>query len=452
MTAFEPVELAAWTGGSWLGGLHPEGVAGFCFDTRQIQPGECFIALTPGQRDGHDFVAQALREGASAALVERELDLEIPQLVVSDTLLAMEAIGSAVRCHFKGRVIGVTGSCGKTSTKEMLRHLLGPDATHATRGNWNNRIGVPMTLLGLHQSGKSAAVVEAGINQPGEMSHLGGMIQADLVVVTNIGPAHLEKLGSLQGVAREKSLLMEHARENAGLILPASAFRHEAFSRFADRAVVLAQDGETVEGNPRTILRYQTEAGEIRIEELFGETTFTVASHSPGIHANAVLALVAAHRSGIPGEQLKERLAAWNPGENRGLLVERDGRPCYLDCYNANPASMADALSAFAISVPRHEPRCYVLGAMRELGPDAVDLHTESVRGLKLRPGDIACLVGPEEFRAAYRRGMESAPEQVHEAASAAELQSIIASFHGALFLKGSRSFALEQLLSEPPE
>lgn len=447
MTAFDPSELADWTGGNWQGDREAESIGGFCFDSRQIEPGQCFIALTSGQRDGHEYVGQALSGGASAALVERVLDLDIPQLVVPNTLLAMEAIGGAVRNKFGGRVIGVTGSSGKTSTKEILICLLGEENTHATRANWNNRIGVPMTLFGLHGIEKSTAVVEAGINQPEEMDHLGGMIEADIVLVTNIGPAHLEMLGTLSGIAQEKSLLFEKARGNAELILPASAFSYAAFARFADRAVVLAKEDEALEGKPKEILRYRTEGGNIFIEELFNDTAFAVASNSPGIRANAALALVVGHRFGIRADRLQERLAAWKPSGNRGLLVERDGYPCYLDCYNANPASMADALIAFAGSVSQAHPRCYVLGAMNELGPESVSLHTESLGGLKLRPQDIACLVGPEDLCAGYRAGLQADPEQVHEASSAGELESIVASFRGALFLKGSRSFALEQLL-----
>ena len=220
---------------------------GLCFDSRKIERGDCFITLTNGQRDGHEYVGSALHDGAAAALVERPLELAIPQLVVENTLLAMEAIGGAVRRQFSGRVIGVTGSCGKTSTKEMLLELLGENDTLATRGNWNNRIGVPMTLFGLHGTEKSTAVVEAGINQPEEMSHLGRMIQADVVLVTNIGAAHLEKLGTLEGVAREKSLLMEYASEAAELILPAGTFCYDTFASFADRTI--AGLDEPVEGN-----------------------------------------------------------------------------------------------------------------------------------------------------------------------------------------------------------
>jgi UDP-N-acetylmuramoyl-tripeptide--D-alanyl-D-alanine ligase len=452
VNSFCPSDVAAWTGGAWLDERKGEKINGFAFDARLIEPGQCFIALRSDRRDGHDYIGQALQRGALAAMVERPIESELPQLVVKNTLDAMEAIAIAVRDRYPGQVIGVTGSCGKTSTKEMLTQLLGRAVTHATEGNWNNRIGVPMTLFRLHSNEKSFAVVEAGINQPEEMGHLGAMIQANLVLVTNIGPAHLEKLSSLEGIAAEKACLMERASSDAQLILPADVFRYTSFARFADRATVLIKEGESVIGQPQRVVRYGIEGGKICIEELFGQTLFSVASRSPGIRANAALALVAADSLGIPVDLLEERLAAWSPSGNRGRLVDQSGRPCYMDCYNANPASMADALSAFTESVSAALPRCYVLGAMQELGSRAPDLHAQSLQGLILRPGDVACLVGPEELRAGYRRGLTASAEQIYEADSAEEIQSIVASFQGALFLKGSRIFALEQLLPEITE
>ena len=164
--------------------------------------------------------------------------IALPQLKVADSLVALGAIGAAVRSKFSMPVVGITGSCGKTSTKEMLRCLLGEDRTHATAGNWNNRIGVPMTLLGLDSSPHDFAVIEAGINQPDEMRQLGQMIQADLIVLTNIEAAHLELLGSLEGIATEKSLLAEHAKPDSPIILPADALRYHAYKKLAHRAIV----------------------------------------------------------------------------------------------------------------------------------------------------------------------------------------------------------------------
>jgi UDP-N-acetylmuramoyl-tripeptide--D-alanyl-D-alanine ligase len=183
MQQFDPVDLAAWTLGTWHEARRPDAISGFCFDARQLKPGECFVALSGGARDGHDFVAQAIELGASAFLVEHLQATDLPQLIVEDSLLAMGAIAGAVRRRFQNPVVGITGSCGKTSTKEMLRAVLGDACTHATAGNWNNRIGVPMTLFGLDAEKHDFAVIEAGINQPGEMIELGEMIQADLTII-----------------------------------------------------------------------------------------------------------------------------------------------------------------------------------------------------------------------------------------------------------------------------
>ena len=234
MPSFDPQDLAGWTGGSWFN--EPKvAIEGLCFDARQIKPGQCFIALKISARDGHEFLEQAVRGGAVAAIVENPKPIALPQLKVSDSLVALGAIGAALRSKFSKPVVAITGSCGKTSTKEMLRCLLGEDRTHATAGNWNNRIGVPMTLSGLDSKQQDFAVIEAGINQPDEMVQLGGMIQADLNVLTNIEAAHLELLSSLENIASEKSFLTELAKPGSPIILHVDALRYNAFKKLAHR-------------------------------------------------------------------------------------------------------------------------------------------------------------------------------------------------------------------------
>ena len=166
MDSFNPVEIASWSGGVWQGAEMSEWITGFCFDARTIKPGECFVALSCGARDGHEFVGQALDRGAGSLLLERPQKVSLPQLVVNDSLVALGAIASEVRRQFSGPVVGITGSCGKTSTKDMLRMLLGEAHTHGTPGNWNNLMGVPMTLFRLDKNKHKFAVIEAGINQP----------------------------------------------------------------------------------------------------------------------------------------------------------------------------------------------------------------------------------------------------------------------------------------------
>jgi UDP-N-acetylmuramoyl-tripeptide--D-alanyl-D-alanine ligase len=451
--------LARLTGGSWANA--PQGaLSGFAFDARELKPGEVFVALSCGHRDGHAFVAQAAERGAAAALVERRQGGALPQLLVKDTLRAMAAIGRDVRQHFRAPVIGITGSCGKTSTKEMLRCLLGEARVHATAGNWNNRIGVPMTLFGLDSAMQNYAVIEAGINQPGEMACLGEMIEADLCVLTNIGAAHLELLGSREGIAREKSELVAFARPGAPLILPVDALRYPALAALAPRCIVLAEAGSKAPAGVREQVSFRIEpAADARRQRILLKQAgdcdvYELASSSPGMAQNAALALIAARQLGVPVETLQARLSRWRPGVTRGRLIEAGSRLIYSDCYNANPDSLLDALVAFTRAAPEAQPRCYVLGAMNELGADAVPLHRECGAALRLRRGDRAVFLGPPELAEAYEAGALAGgadPAQLSYAQETGAIRSTIAEFSGALFLKGSRSYQLEALLPETP-
>jgi UDP-N-acetylmuramoyl-tripeptide--D-alanyl-D-alanine ligase len=369
--------------------------------------------------------------------------------------VAMGAIGAGVRQRFDGPVIGITGSCGKTSTKEMLRVLLGESRTHATAGNWNNRIGVPMTLFGLDSDQYDFAVIEAGINQPGEMAELGTMIEPDLSVVTNIAAAHLELLGSLERVAAEKARLALRSRADAPVVLPHSAFQYAAFAAFAERALVLAAEGEQVSSRASRVIRYRlniagTGHSSLHLSEGTSVARFQIASPSEGICTNAALAIIAARELGISDAVIGERIAAWLPSSNRGRIATQGAQTFYIDCYNANPASMRDALAAFSRSTSAEQARCYVLGAMNELGAASVALHREVGRQLRLRSEDRVLFVGADTLTQAYTDGaIEVGAEQaqLNCCTDVEKMKSVVADFAGALFLKGSRSCALEKLL-----
>ena len=457
MNQFNPKQVASWSNGVWQDAEVRELIAGFCFDARLIKPDECFVALSCGVRDGHEFVRQALDNGAGSLLLERSQAVALPQLVVNDSLIALGAIASGVRRQFSGPVVGITGSCGKTSTKEMVRMLLGETQTHATPGNWNNRIGVPMTLFGLDKNQHKFAVIEAGINQPGEMSVLGSIIEADLVVITNIGPAHLELLGSLENIAAEKSLLVAHSTADAPVVLPYSAAGYPAFSDYLERAIVIAGTEESVEMRSKHVVRYSLEVSgaSSSILSLYDGATvqdFEVASPSQGICTNAALAITAARRFGVSDADIKKRLSAWSPASKRGRIEKRDKQTFYIDCYNANPASMGDALSAFCRSTPADQPCCYVIGTMNELGENSASMHRETGRKLELRRNDRVFFVGPETLTQAYTEGaaeMGMDPDKMESVTDAETIKSVVANFSGSIFLKGSRSHQLEKILPE---
>ena len=455
MSSFDLQDLAAWTGGSWFD--EPKlAIEGLCFDARQIKPGQCFVALKTGTRDGHEFLEQAARGGAVAAIVENTEPIALPQLKVSDSLVALGAIGTALRSKFSKPVVGITGSCGKTSTKEILRCLLGEDRTHATAGNWNNRIGVPITLSGLDSNQQDFAVIEAGINQPNEMVQLGTMIQADLNVLTNIEAAHLELLNSLENVASEKSLLAELAKPGSPIILHFNALRYHAYKKLAHRAIVLLPEGATDPGLPsKQIIRYKVSEqmvnpGENRALEAFRLVTidgqnYPISSPSEGIASNTALAIVAAKYLGILESDIRKRVDAWRPSGNRGYVETFGEQTFYIDCYNANPSSMADALDAFNRSTPQNIARFYILGAMDELGTTAPAHHEAIGHLLKLRPKDRAAFVGSKELTNAYAAAIS--PQQCICTDSVEKIKSTIAQFQGAIFLKGSRNYSLEKLL-----
>jgi len=453
MPEFQPERLAEITCGTWSAGP-PAAITGFSFDTRRVEPGDCFIALKGERRDGHDFLGDAAEKGARCAITGRAVDCALPQLVVPDPLAAMAGIAGQIRAEFPNPIVGITGSCGKTSTKEMLRLLLGESATHATAGNWNNRIGVPMTLFGLDPSEHAFGVIEAGINQPGEMGLLGRMIRADLSILTNIGPAHLELLGSLEGIAAEKSMLARESRSAAPVILPAEALEYPAYAEMSRRCIAVRFDGATVAEDAGEVVpcRIEPEANGSGMRLGIEGWTYFVQTSSRGMACNAALAIVAARRLGVPEETLAERLRHWRPERTRGKVVEAGNRFYYIDCYNANPASMIDSLQAFQRSAPPALPRCYIIGAMNELGEMAESFHVSVGERLALRPEDTAVFVGPDALTAAYLRGAASngvGSGQIRSVENTAGIESMVADFKGALFLKGSRSHQLEKLLPE---
>ncbi|MFA5264576.1 MAG: Mur ligase family protein, partial [Opitutaceae bacterium] len=302
MHLFAPELLAAWTGGRWSK-LPGCAISGFATDTRQLAPGQAFVALRTEKRDGHEFLAAAEAAGASAAIVLRhDPALALPQLIVGDPLAAFQRIAREHRHRFGGRVIGISGSCGKTSTKDLIALLLGGEqgGAMATEGNLNNQLGVPLTLTRIDPESHRFAVIEAGISAPGEMDALARMIEPDLALITLVGPAHLMELGGLEGVAREKSRLAAATRAAGLAIFPRQC---DAFSPFRDLAVrrMIIEPAEVLrpaEPPKDTVYFTVTQRGETTAIALaYGRPpplVFTMKRVSEGMAQNAVLAICAA--------------------------------------------------------------------------------------------------------------------------------------------------------------
>lgn len=443
MPSFDPNALATWSSGRWHGPA-PASVGGFGNDTRALGAGEAFVALRTARRDGHDFLGDARARGASCALVSRLVSDPLPQLVVDDTLRGLQRIASAWRSSLRLPVIGVTGSVGKTSAKEMLRAALGPRA-HATAANLNNTLGVPLALLQTDPVLHVAAVIEAGMSEPGELGVSARVLRPDVAVVTNVRPVHLAGLGTLAAIAREKAELVRALAPEGEAFLLAETLRHEPFAELAASCVALCREEEPGPAGARRLARFRLEpvsGGWVLAvsDPALGELSVALGPVSRGQATNAALVALAAVRAGAKPSAVAAALAGWRPLPGRGSVHWVDNRPLYVDCYNASPASLADAAEAFVRQTAG--PRLFVLGGMAELGADSPRLHREAGAALPLGPGDAVIGFGGDAPALAAACGGRSA-------ADLAEIADLIQAHRGPVLIKGSRAHALERAL--PP-
>ncbi|MCC6416239.1 MAG: UDP-N-acetylmuramoyl-tripeptide--D-alanyl-D-alanine ligase [Opitutaceae bacterium] len=459
MTRFDPSQLAAWTGGRWTAPpVSP--LLGFGIDSRQLGAGQVFVALRTEQRDGHEFLAAAENACAAAALVSSpNPTLQLPQLVVADPLAAFQAIARAHRAVFPGRVVGISGSAGKTSTKNLLALLLGGEgAVLATEGNLNNHLGVPLTLTRLDPERHRFAVVEAGISGPGEMAPLAEMISPEVSIITLVAPAHVAGLGSVEGVAREKAVLSAHTRDGGVAIFPQQCAAFAAFAGLGGSRLVLTRvdalpSGPAKEGCVPYAISHRDHETVLTLAWRGEPRAVTLRRVSDGMAQNAALAISAALWLGVDTALIQPRLAGWVAAGLRGEWRREAGRLLYVDCYNANPAAMADALDAFYAQAPAEAPRLLVLGGMEELGAEAAMFHRALGRALQVRPQDRVFAIG--EHAAALRAGALDggvAAAQIAVVDTLEPVRSALADFAGSVFLKGSRRHRLEALLETVKE
>jgi len=365
-------------------------IARITTDTRRIAPGDCFVALIGEKFDAHDFLREAVDLGAAAVVVSRPgrtAGLGIPVFAVRDTLTALGALARYRRRAWSGTVIGVGGSNGKTTTKELIRATLGATLNvHATTGNLNNLIGVPLTLLAMPDDA-DVAVIEMGMNVPGEMAALRGIVEPDIAVMTSVSEEHLEGLGSLEGVMREESELFHGATI---AIVPASQPEiAEAARGRASRVVSAGLDAGDVRA---TCWSTGAEGvGEIEVEGV------TVRPPTRGEHnlRNAMLALAVARELGLTMESAARGMArATFPSMRMEMGRIGKGRATLInDAYNASPASMRAAIDVLAGSGSGRQ-RVAVLGTMRELGVHAPRLHEEVARAALASPVEIVAGMG----------------------------------------------------------
>ncbi|MEY4854297.1 MAG: UDP-N-acetylmuramoyl-tripeptide--D-alanyl-D-alanine ligase [Verrucomicrobiota bacterium] len=444
MPTFAAADLAAWTDGRWT--TAPAAVTGFGTDTRALGAGEVFVALRTDRRDGHDFLPDARARGAACALVARPVADPLPQLVVADAAAALRAVAGAWRRRFPGPVVGVTGSVGKTSTKDLLGALLGPTA-FVTEANLNNLLGVPLMLLRLEPTRHRYAVIEAGMSVPGELGVSAAILRPDVAIVTAVAAVHLEGVGSLAGVAREKATLVAALAEGGRAILPASLLAWPDFAVHADRCVAVRFAGEPAPAvRPARLVEASLgEEGGRRVLRLDGES-FPLGPVSDGLARNAALAILAARAVGADVPALRAALVAWSPPVGRGSVHADGAQTFYVDCYNSSPASLLDAARCFdRLSAADARPRLWVLGGMAELGADSAALHRGCGAELPVRADDAVVAFGGDA--AQLLAGLPVGPGPRVAAGTLDAVRAVLAAHAGFVFVKGSRSFALERAL-----
>jgi len=370
-------EAEAATGGAATASFE---VTGLSIDTRSLQPGDMFVALKAA-RDGHDFVAQAFASGAAAALVDHVPDgVTGPCLIVSDVLEGLTDLAVAARARTTAKVIGVTGSVGKTSTKEMLRDMLSDCGTvHAAEASFNNHWGVPITLARMPRDA-DFAVVEIGMNHPGEIEPLACLARLDVAMITTVAAAHLEAFSSVAEIAKEKSDIYKGLEPSGIAVFPSDLAVSEILASVAGDA----QLSFGLTGNVRLINLRETGSTLVVEADVDGET-YLVRLKDAGKHfgMNALGCLAVARALNVDLAMAAQALGRWRPPSGRGrretiLLDPASDEQFTLidDAFNANPASMAAALDVLSATVPgAGGRRIAVLGDMLELGPDEDTLH-----------------------------------------------------------------------------
>lgn len=421
-------------------------LADVCTDTRKIQPGSLFVCLRGERFDGHSFASQAAQLGAAALLVDHPVDADVPQLVVTDTGKALLQLAGWYRRRFQLPVVGLTGSVGKTTTKEFIALVLGAKYnTLKTQGNLNNEIGVPQMLFRLEDS-HTAAVIEMGMNHFGEISRLTRAVAPTVGLITNIGVSHIENLGSRAGILQAKLEILEGMAPDAPLIVNMDNDMLRTV-KLGDRPLLtFAIDDQSADFTATDIA------------EQGSTTTFTV-HHSAftqpvtiptvGIHNvyNALAAMAVGYVTGVDPAAAASALANYVPAGMRQNLVQVGGVQVIEDCYNASPDSMRAALQTLGkLSVRR---RYAVLGAMLELGDYAKEAHTQvgkmaaenGIDGVLAYGADAAYIV-----EAAKQAGLENARLFDTKEALAQSLAQQVQPGDGVLF-KGSRGMHLEDVM-----
>ena len=448
MSLWSARDIAAATGGTASADFE---VAGVTFDSREVGPGDLFLALKGEATDGHRFVAQAFGQGAAGVVVSDAV--EGPHVLVGDTTAALDALGASGRARMAGKVIGVTGSVGKTGTKEALFAALDrvePGCAHRSVKSYNNHTGVPLSLARM-PAGTRFGVFEMGMNHAGELAQLTRLVRPHVAIVTTIAPAHMGFFASEEAIADAKGEIFQGLEPGGTAVVPFDSPHRDrliaAAQSYAGRIVTF---GLAKGADYRAVETMRTAAGTF-VSARFGERELSFTVAQPGAHwvSNAMAILAAVDAVGGDLEQAGLALAEMGGLAGRGArmaVAVGDGTALVVDeSYNANPASMRATLAVLAQEAGR---KLVVLGEMRELGAYSPTFHAELAGPIEAAGVAQAILVGEE--MAPLAKALEGRVDFVHvaDAAGARERLEAVLAPGDAVLVKGSNGVRLSTVVA----
>lgn len=412
-------------------------------DSRKPMAGALFVALRGEHHDAHDYVGSAHKNGAVAALVEREVEVSLPQVVVADAQVALGQLATAVRALRDVCVIGITGSNGKTTVKSLVASILTRHApTHVNSGSFNNEIGLPLTLLSMPDDSRFA-VLEMGAGKPGDIDYLVRIASPQIGLVNNVAPAHLERMGSIDGIAETKGALYTGLPLNGVAVINVDDAYSDYFTGLAgDRRVIRFGFGAGADVSARDVRHAGT--SQFMLTTPLGEIPISLALSGRHNVLNALAASSIALAVDVPLATIKAGLEAAHAVSGRiARRVHPGGAEIIDDSYNANPASFAAAIDALATCAGR---RILVMGDMRELGVDARRLHADT--GLLARKSGIDSLYAVGELSAAGADAFGTGARHFDSQAALIDALREQLTQGTTLLIKGSRGSAMDKVVS----
>jgi UDP-N-acetylmuramoyl-tripeptide--D-alanyl-D-alanine ligase len=445
------LEICEATEGQLIRGSQDQQIDFFHFDTRQLKHGGMFIALTDGARDGHQFLEEAKKQGAACALISNQdyckLAPELSYVVVKDTQKAFAQIAKWYRKKLAIPFIAVTGSNGKTTTKDMIAHVLGyKKKVFKTYKNYNNHLGVPLSILQIEPD-HEAAVIEMGMNHPGEIDYLAGITKPDISVIINVTDAHIEFLGSKENIAKAKGELLPHTSKSGFAILngdnpyvvpletlnPGKTY----FFRLDKKSDIYATDLRT------------TEQGTLfTVHSPIGQAECTIPMFGTHNVANALPAIFIALRFGYSLDDIKQALSTLSISPMRFELVKGPNQAVIInDAYNASPTSMKSSIQAFSEILPSRK-KILVLGDMFELGTEKEAFHREVGQFLTGLAAQFESLVTVGDLSKFIAEGNSIPAHHFIDKEEAAKFLCQFLDSEHALLFKASRGMKLEEIIA----